>query len=152
ALEARGVDFESEKSPPTGRPYTLSAGADFDQVVLGASLGTLPYLTEELRVASPRWRDMLLALESVPTHAAQFWLRQHQDSLGWRSLVERSNPPAAIPDGPLRTIITGFAEPLDTWADMSHLLPVEDWPGDGPRSIAYFCAAAPEGETLDQFR
>ncbi len=151
-LEASGIEFESEKSPPSGRTYTLSAGTDFDQVILGASLGSLPYLTDELRLASPRWRDMLASVESVPTHAAQFWLRAEQDALGWRELVERSNPPAAIPTGPLRTIVTGFAEPLDTWADMSHLLPVEDWKGEGPRSIAYYCAAAPEGETLDQFR
>jgi uncharacterized protein with NAD-binding domain and iron-sulfur cluster len=147
-----GIDFECEKSPPSGRAYTLAAGTDFDQVVLGASLGSLPYLTEELTLASPRWRDMLTTLESVGTHAAQFWLCENQDSLGWRELVERSNPPSAIPAGPLRTIITGFAEPLDTWADMSHLLPVEDWKGQGPTSIAYYCAAAPEGETTGEFR
>jgi len=43
----------------------------------------------------------------------------------------------------LQTVITGFAEPLDTWADMSDLLPRADWPDDsGPTAIAYFCSPA----------
>ena len=28
---------------------------------------------------------------------------------------------------------------LATFADMSHLLPAEDWPASEPKSIAYFC-------------
>ena len=36
------------------------------------------------------------------------------------------------PKGALQTIIDGFEEPLDTWADMTHLLPREAWGVRGP--------------------
>ena len=39
-------------------------------------------------------------------------------------------------------MITSFTEPLDTWADMSDLIPHEDWPDDGPVQLAYFCSPA----------
>ena len=149
ALKAQGIDFEAE--PPEGARFTLEAGRDFDEVILGASMGSLPYLTEGLSAASARWRRMLGSVRTVGTHAAQFWLREGQDGLGWRALVERRNPRVPMPDGPLQTVITGFGEPLDTWADMTHLLDREDWGPDGPKSIAYFCSPAPDGETLEQF-
>lgn len=152
ALKASGIDFESEAEPPAGRPFTLEAGRDFDDVILGASMGSLGYLTGDLAAISPRWKRMLGSVRTVGTHAAQFWLTKPQDGLGWRKLVDDCNPGVRKPDGPLQTIITGFAEPLDTWADMTHLLGREDWGPDGPRSIAYFCSPAPEGETLDDFR
>jgi uncharacterized protein with NAD-binding domain and iron-sulfur cluster len=151
-LKASGIDFECEAKPPAGRHYTLEAGRDFDTLVLGASMGSLPYLTEELSAASPRWRRMIGAVKTVGTQAAQFWLTKPQDALGWRALVEHDDPGVKLPDGPLQTVITGFAEPLDTWADMSHLLDREDWGPDGPASIAYFCSPAPDGTRLDDFK
>ncbi|MBT9385128.1 NAD(P)-binding protein [Pseudooceanicola sp. CBS1P-1] len=149
-LRASGINFEHEA--PTGQPFTLERGRDFDTLILGASMGSLPYLTKDLAKASPRWKRMLDEVQTVGTHAAQFWMTETADALGWRDVVQTSNPPEAIPNGPLRTVITGFAEPLDTWADMSHLLDREDWPNPGPASIAYFCAPAPDGETLPEFR
>lgn len=151
-LRRDGIDFESEKEPPTGREYTLTAGEDFDQVILGASLGSLPYMTGELAKASQRWSRMLSNVRTVGTCAAQFWLREAEDPLGWRKLVEKCNVDVTEPDGPLRTIITGFGEPLDTWADMSHLLAREDWGDKGPKAIAYFCSPAPDGLDLDTFK
>jgi uncharacterized protein with NAD-binding domain and iron-sulfur cluster len=42
------------------------------------------------------------------------------------------------------TVLSAYATPFDTWADMTHLLPREEWSGaDIPRSIAYFCGAMP---------
>jgi uncharacterized protein with NAD-binding domain and iron-sulfur cluster len=151
-LQREGVDFESEASPPTGRDYVLEAGRDFDKVLLGASIGSLGYLAQELSDASPRWRRMMGSVKTVGTQAAQFWLTRKQDALGWESVVAECNPHVTIPKDGLRTILTGFQEPLDTWADMSHLLPREDWPRGGPASIAYFCSPAPDGQTLDSFR
>ncbi|GHC64727.1 NAD(P)-binding protein [Neogemmobacter tilapiae] len=150
-LKALGVDFESEESPPTGTEYYLERGEDFDLVVLGASLGSLPYLTPELSEASPRWAKMLEKVQTVGTHAAQYWLNQTAEELGWDGLVAQHNAARALPPSPMQTVITGFAEPLDTWADMSHLLPREDWADQGPQSLAYFCAPAPDGETLEDF-
>jgi uncharacterized protein with NAD-binding domain and iron-sulfur cluster len=132
-----GVDFECEKDPPTGRAYRLERGRDFDQVILGASLGSIPYLAEELIAASPRWQAMVAKVPTVATHAAQFWLTKTAEDLGWNALVAAHNPG---PQADLKTVITSFVEPLDTWADMSDLLPHEDWPADGPVQLAYFCS------------
>lgn len=151
-LKASGIDFEDEKSPPTGKEYRLERGRDFDLVILGASMGSLPYLTADLSAASERWRRMLDRVETVGTHAAQFWMTKTAKELGWEGVVAKHNPKTALPKSPYRTMITGFAEPLDTWANMSHLLPVEDWSADGPKSVAYFCSPAPDGETLPEFK
>jgi uncharacterized protein with NAD-binding domain and iron-sulfur cluster len=151
-LQADGVDFESEKFGPTGTAYTLELGRDFDKVLLGASLGSLPRLTADLAAASPRWAHMLRSIKTVGTAAAQFWLDKSASELGWDEVVAQHNNAAAIPKGALRTVLTGFAEPLDTWADMSHLIAVEDWPAPGPASIAYFCSPTPDGDSLDAFK
>ena len=150
-LKEQGIDFECEKSPPTGEEFELNLGKDFDMVLLGASLGSLPYMTKELTGTSERWRLMLDRVKTVGTHAAQLWLNKTPEELGWEKRVKAHNSAAAIPSVPMRTVITGFAEPLDTWADMSHLIPHEEWPAPGPASISYFCAPAPDGETLDGF-
>lgn len=131
------TDFECERTPPRGRPWRLEHGRDFDQVILGASLGSMPYLAPELCAASPRWRAMLDHVPTVATHAAQFWMDRSADDLGWNALVAAHNPG---PQTDLRTVITSFAEPLDTWADMSDLLPRETWPEPAPSAIAYFCS------------
>ena len=136
-LKGSGIDFECEKDVPTGRAYRLERGRDFDQVILGASLGSLPYMTAELARASARWQTMLDRVPTVATHAAQFWVTKSADELGWRALVEAHNKGD---QSNLQTVITSFVEPLDTWADMSDLLPREDWPKTGPVSIAYFCS------------
>lgn len=134
-----GVDFESEKEPPVGRDFRLERGRDFDQVILGASLGSIPYLAEKLIAASPRWRAMVQNVQTVATQAAQFWLNRTAEDLGWNALVAQHNPG---PQTDLKTVITSFTEPLDTWADMSDLIPHEDWPEDGPTQLAYFCSPA----------
>ncbi|MBU3029102.1 NAD(P)-binding protein [Paracoccus marinaquae] len=130
-------DFECERTPPRGRAYRLERGRDFDQVILGASLGSMPYLAPELCAASPRWRAMLDRVQTVATHAAQFWVDRTPEQLGWNDLVAAHN---SGPQTDLQTVITAFAEPLDTWADMSDLLVRETWPDPGPASIAYFCS------------
>jgi uncharacterized protein with NAD-binding domain and iron-sulfur cluster len=134
-----GIDFECEKDPPTGRAFRLERGHDFDQVILGASLGSIPYLAQDLIAASPRWKAMVQNVGTVATHAAQFWLNKTAEDLGWNALVAQHNPG---PETDLKTVITSFSEPLDTWADMSDLLPHEDWPKDGPVQLAYFCSPA----------
>lgn len=139
ALKRSGIDFESEKDPPGGRPYTLEKGRDFDIVILGASIGSLGYMTPELARASSRWRMMLDRVGTVATQAAQFWTTKTPKELGWNALVEAHNRGR---QDDLQTVITGFAEPLDTWADMSDLLGREDWADPAPRAIAYFCSPA----------
>lgn len=137
ALKKSGIDFESEKDVPQGQAFRLEKGRDFDAVILGASMGSLPYLTDQLSKASDRWKMMLEKVPTVATHAAQFWSMKTPAELGWEKLVAKHN---SGDQSNLKTVITGFAEPLDTWADMSDLLKREDWPKEGPVSIAYFCS------------
>lgn len=146
-LEQGGVDFECEKEAPKGRAYRLKKGADFDEVILGASLGSLPYMAQELVAASTRWRQMLDKVPTVATHAAQFWLNKSAEDLGWNDVVAAHNP-SKLPDD-LRTVITSFVEPLDTWADMTDLIGREAWADPKPKSIAYFCSPAHDAGVND---
>ncbi len=115
ADELEGVDLESHWSPrrDAGR-CTLEAGKDFDAVVFALSLGMVPHVCQELLAASPAWQSMVDHVGVVPTQAFQLWLSENEQALGWTG-----------PDG---VTMSGFVEPFDTWASMSHLLPAEDWP------------------------
>ena len=110
---------------------SLNVGEDFDQVVLGISLGALPYLCDRLR-QDPAWRDMLDHLPTVQTQALQVWLKPDNAGLGWPYWKEG------------RYILDIKQDPFDTWADLSHLLMREMWPGEHfPSSVHYFCSALP---------
>ncbi|MBV8702749.1 MAG: NAD(P)-binding protein, partial [Acetobacteraceae bacterium] len=139
ALRASGADLESDWYSFPGEARTLRRGVDFDEVVLGIPLGALPPICRELIDASPRWREMVRRVKTVPTLAAQLWLLPNLQGLGWNA-------------GP--TVATAYVEPFDTWADMSRLLGRERWPADrpGPGSIVYLCGPledAPGGPTPD---
>jgi uncharacterized protein with NAD-binding domain and iron-sulfur cluster len=124
----RGVGLESFWSPrrDTGR-CTLTVGRDFDAVVFGLSLGMVPHVGADLVAHSPAWRSMSQNIATVATQSFQLWLREDERALGWPG-----------PDG---VAVSGFVEPFDTWASMSHLIPHEDWPlREQPRTIAYFCS------------
>jgi len=133
------VDFECEQNGPTGHAYSLKRGADFDVVILGASIGSLHYMTSELAKASNRWKGMLDNVKTVATHAAQFWMDKTPEELGWNALVGKYN---SCDQRDLSSVMTSAPEPLDTWADMTDLIKREDWPDPQPKSIAYFCSPA----------
>jgi uncharacterized protein with NAD-binding domain and iron-sulfur cluster len=125
-LQAKGVDLESAWTPwPDREERTLRLGKDFDLVVLGISLGALKDICADLVAASDAWKNLVEKVQTVQTQALQLWLRRDALGLGWDCLP---------------TILTAYAEPLDTWGDLSHLVRREDWPaGQVPASIAYFC-------------
>jgi uncharacterized protein with NAD-binding domain and iron-sulfur cluster len=119
---------------------TLRVTDDFDFVVLGVSVGALPYVAAELIAREPRWRDMVRYVKTVPTQAFQLWMRESVGDLGW------PHPPVNL---------SGFVQPFDTWADMSHLIREESW-SDPVKAIAYFCSVlpdtAPNGGITGQFQ
>jgi uncharacterized protein with NAD-binding domain and iron-sulfur cluster len=131
-VERQKLDLESLWFDwPNAEEFALEKGRDFDTVVFGISLGSVPLLCDELCQANPAWRRMVDTVQTVATTGVQLWLRPSLPEFGW----------AAAPP-----ILDGFHEPLDTWADMSHLLPVEDWDDqDPPHNIAYFCGALKAG-------
>lgn len=123
ALEQRNLESYWDAGPAA--PLTLRRGENFDRVVLGISVGALPYLCQELIARNERWRMMVSRVETVKTQAFQIWLNRTEAQMGW--------------DRPL-PILTGFVEPHDTWCAMDHLIPRESWPAAaGTRQIAYFC-------------
>jgi uncharacterized protein with NAD-binding domain and iron-sulfur cluster len=140
-LREHAIDLESWWSP-WPRVYreafghelpqrTLLRGVDFDQVVLGLSVGSLPLVAPALLAASPRLAATSAALRTVVTQAAQVWLDRDTRELGWTFTPGGEEP-----------IVTNFSQPYDTWAAMSQVLPLEDWPaGSAPRSVQYFCGA-----------
>lgn len=140
ALERQGRAFEAHWETRRAGAKSLRAGRDFDFVVLGVSVGAVPYVASELIERSAKWAEMVRHVKSVPTQAMQLWLRADAAQLGW------PHPPINL---------SGFVEPFDTWADMSHLIPEESWAArDDVRSIAYFCSvmpdeAPPEGVTRE---
>lgn len=126
-LQQSGANLESPWANWTdsGR-ITLRRGVDFDQVVLGISVGALAQLTPELSAASPQWADMVSKIQTTPTQAIQVWLQSTAQELGWPSAEA--------------ALLTGYADDLNTWGDLSHLLQREDWPaGLAPRNESYFC-------------
>ena len=126
-LEAYGADW------PDVAELVLKRGVDFDHVVFGLSLGAVPYVCSSLLKQKERWRSMVEHVKVVRTQASQLWLSRNVADLGW---------PPAIGGRRYRErgVFGAYIEPLDTWADMSQLIPVEAW--DVPvNHIAYFCGA-----------
>lgn len=112
---------------------TLQAGQDFDAVILATSIGMIPHVCPTLVEQVPAWRAMVESVTTVATQALQVWTNQSTDQLGWEHAG---------------STVAGYPSPFDTYADMSHLIPVEDT-GDGTESIAYFCAALPDSQASD---
>lgn len=114
---------------------TLKRGVDFDQIVFGISVGSLPALCPQLLAQSPALLATSEKVRTVATQAYQVWLDKDLAQMGW------SHQP-----GGQQPVLCSFSEPYDTWAPMDHLLEREDWPaGLEPRNTSYFCSALPVG-------
>jgi uncharacterized protein with NAD-binding domain and iron-sulfur cluster len=134
-LARQNRDFEAVWEHRSAGKKSLAVGRDFDFVILGVSVATLPEVAGELIERDPRWRDMVRHVKTVPTQSFQLWMRASTPELGW------AHPPANL---------SGFVEPFDTWAEMSHLVPEETWKNP-VRSIAYFCSVLPENSRNTAF-
>ncbi len=117
-------DFESHWDRRKAGTKELKVTRDFDFVVLGVGVGALPYVCSEIIATNPRWRAMVERIKTVATQAFQIWLSADLQELGW------DIPPVTL---------TSFVKPFDTWADMGHVVPAENWHDPQPRTSAYFC-------------
>lgn len=107
---------------------TLRVQEDFDFVVLALGGGAVKAVCSQPIARAPKWRHMAENLNSVATQAFQVWMTEDMADLGWQ------HPPVNL---------SGWVEPFDTWADMSHLIPAENF--EAPvKSIAYFCSPLPD--------
>jgi len=138
ALEAGNVNLENWwtdwKDPVP--PKTLEVGRDFDTVVLGISLGALPYICPELiaDTANPAFKNMIATVKTTLTQATQLWFTPDLPKLGWR-----------MP----KPVVVGYTDPFDTWADMSHLIQRETWPAGVVGNVAYLCMRLPDEGTFN---
>jgi hypothetical protein len=134
----RDVAFEACEAAPGATEHELRLGEDFDLVVLGLSVASLPPVTTELAAADPRFAGMLDNAATVATQALQVWMTKDPNLLG--------------PGNPAGMVSGAYLKPLDTLCDMSHLLPREGWPDrDGVVSVGYLCGTMqqPAGDTQD---
>jgi uncharacterized protein with NAD-binding domain and iron-sulfur cluster len=131
-LEQEAGNFEHFFAPPSDERRVLHVEADFDLVVLAIGIGAVPHVCGEIVTRDPRWRSMVDHVKTVATQAFQLWLTEDMRTLGWN-------------DRPIN--VSGFVEPFDTWADMTHLIPEEGW-AESPCAIAYFCNALPDLEPI----
>jgi uncharacterized protein with NAD-binding domain and iron-sulfur cluster len=127
-LKREGWDFESPWDARRSAKKRLRLGKDFDLVVLGVGVGAIPHVCRDIVARDPRWRAMTQFVKSVPTQAFQVWMTPGVRELGW-------------PHGAGN--LSGFVEPFDTWADMTHLAGEESF-RERPGSIAYFCSVLPD--------
>jgi uncharacterized protein with NAD-binding domain and iron-sulfur cluster len=125
-LIREGIDLESFYTPwRSVSERVLEVGKDFDQVVYGIPVASVPFLCPTLLKHNPAWRRMVDEVATIQTQSFQIWVSRDLKSLGWTV----GNP-----------LLTGYVEPIDTWADMTNLIPREGWAQPyAPRTVAYFC-------------
>jgi uncharacterized protein with NAD-binding domain and iron-sulfur cluster len=139
-IEVAGVEIpkynlESFWTPWQGvEKITLTHQQDYDLLILGIPLGSLPYICQELLAVEgkvgDRWRNMVKYVKTNQTQALQLWLSDTFAELGW---------PFQGIGRPLVGEFDTKPEYVDTWADMSQVIKRENWPaGFEPQDIAYF--------------
>ena len=144
-IKKREVNLEDPWTDWPGTGFELSAGRDFDAVVLGLSIGAFGMVCKSIVASNPVWATMVEKLQTIQTQAMQLWFAKNTTELGWS---------AGNATG------TAYAQPLESWSDMTGALERETWPeGPGkPETITYFCGpmqnplAMPEGIDPDYGR
>jgi uncharacterized protein with NAD-binding domain and iron-sulfur cluster len=128
-----GVNLESRWSGWTDvGTETLEAGRDFDVLVLGISLGALPFICQPLLAdGEPKaqaWRALFEQVKTVRTQAVQIWTNETSGATGW---------------GPPGGITACCDEPDASWADFAQVLPREGWSA-GVNGLFYGCGPMPD--------
>jgi uncharacterized protein with NAD-binding domain and iron-sulfur cluster len=136
-LKNQNINLESYYS--TWKPVnqiTKYINTDFDEVLLGISIGALPTIAKELSNAKPqgvKWQSMIQNVIPISTIAYQIWLKSSIEQMKWPYISSGLG------------LLGSYQEPYDTWADMSDLIIRENWPqGYVPQNIAYFCGPTPQ--------
>lgn len=134
-LESNWTNWPALYQQHFGQPLptkTLQKGKDFDKVICGISIASLPHIASDLLAQDEKLNLMVEKVKTVATQAYQVWGNQTLDELGWEFAPTSGEEP----------VLSGFVEPFDTWASMDQLLDKECWPtGDVPKNVAYFCSA-----------
>jgi len=139
ALRDRGADFDAapvlDAGAENGDAIVLHRGRDFDDVVLAIPLGALGPICRSLVAGSrnPRLAGAIASVKTVATQAFQLWMREEVGALGWKAGTY--------------ALSGSYVEPLDTYSDMSQVLPTETGPpAAGVKSVAYVCGVLADAE------
>ncbi|MGF6597788.1 uncharacterized protein with NAD-binding domain and iron-sulfur cluster [Paraburkholderia sp. GAS448] len=112
----------------------LKRGVDFDKVIFGLSVGSLPHVCPKLLEKSAALKAASDNVRTAATRAYQIWLNKSIRELGW----------AVFGSGGEEPILSSFSEPFDTSTPMNQLLAREAWPADHvPQNVSYFCSPIP---------
>ena len=139
-LKASGADLShystggawAEQPDPT----ILTAGVDFDWVVLAAALPSLPQICPRAIAALPAWQKMVDKVSWTRTQAFQLWMTKTKDEIGL------PGPPA---------VVGSYVEPWSSITDFTHLLKREDWPASyDVKFLTYSCGVMPATDPADQ--
>ncbi|MEX2517774.1 MAG: FAD-dependent oxidoreductase [Paracoccaceae bacterium] len=136
ALNASGADLESFWCDwaPVGRK-TLKRGKDFDEVVLGISVGALPYLTRDLARRHRPWKKMLAESRTVVTQAMQIWLNETPWDMGWNGYTNEYDD---------YLLSANFMTQPNGQGDFSKYIKYEEWPEDHkPAALLLMCGTLP---------
>jgi uncharacterized protein with NAD-binding domain and iron-sulfur cluster len=139
-LKASGADLShydtggvwAEQPDPT----ILTAGVDFDHVVLAAASPSLPQICPNAIEALPAWKTMVDKVSWTRTQAFQLWMTRTKDEIGL------PGPPA---------IVGSYVEPWSSITDFTHLLERENWPASyDVKFLTYSCGVMPVTDPSDQ--
>jgi uncharacterized protein with NAD-binding domain and iron-sulfur cluster len=110
--------------------FTLTAGQDYDHIILGIPVAALKDVCAEIIAASTAWQQMTSGVQTVQTQAMQYWLNKDLAGLG-----------CPYPSALLGT----YVMPFSTVGDYSQLIPVENWPASANlQNITYVCDVLPD--------
>lgn len=120
---------------------------DFDRVVLAIPVGAIAQVTNgralcENLYVDPDFERMAKGMVTRGTRAVQLWFSTDLAGLGWPPTPQIPPPP-----NPALGPVLGSYKPeykLNSWADMTQVLPREVWGPGGPRNIAYLCDVCDE--------
>jgi uncharacterized protein with NAD-binding domain and iron-sulfur cluster len=146
AVKHAPLRLEQEIDPFQGSEFRLrkrtetdpeDAADIFDVVILAVPPDVQEKICGALKERDPGYAQMLDHSHTVVTQGAQLWLARGAPELG----QEFSS----------RSLMSTYVEPLDTYCDMAHLLPNEQWPEqERARHIAYFCGVLATATAPDQ--
>jgi uncharacterized protein with NAD-binding domain and iron-sulfur cluster len=133
-LQTENINLESHWTVWEDREIiTLQKGIDFDEIIIGASIASLPVIAAELVDANKDWYNMIEHVQTVQTQAFQFWMNED-----YKTLQTEAD-----------TFLTSYVEPLDTFCVMNQLLPRESWPmNNKPKFISYVCGVFPDANLI----
>ena len=102
---------------------TLKVGEDFDTVILGISIAALKYICKDIIASNDAWKTMIENVLTVQTQAVQLWFKPSNDDMG---------------ELPSEYSMSGYEEPLNSWADFSQVIKAENQsPDRDNHAIAY---------------